>query len=313
MKVVYSRRYGVAADGGTFQTRKFAATVELLLKRRLIAPRDVVEPPEPSRADLELAHAADWVGRALECRLTREEEERLELPWSKALAVAHALAVSGTLLAAREALAAGAGLHAGGGAHHAFPDHGEGYCAFNDLACAVLRLRAEGRVRRAAIVDLDAHQGNGTNAIFAGDPDTRTFSIHQEDLYPAPRFVPGTLDAAVPAGMGDERYLTVLDQFLTPFLARRKPDLVVYQAGVDGHEADRLGGLGLSAEGLARRDRFVFSLARRLEVPIAVTLGGGYGPTPEATAALHARTLQEALAAFGERPGPGRNTAKIGP
>ena len=236
------------------------------------------------------------MAKAVSGGLTPEEEALLELRWSPALSAAHRLCARGTLEACRDALKGGLGLHVGGGSHHAFAGHGEGYCLLNDLAAALLALQAERRLSRAAVVDLDVHQGNGTAAILAGRQGLFTFSMHQEDLYPAVK-PPSTRDVGLPAGTEDAKYLRILEEELAAFLARR-PELVLYQAGVDVWEGDALGGLALSAEGVAARDRLVFSACRARGIPVAVTLGGGYAERPETTAELHARTMRIALETF---------------
>lgn len=284
-RVVFSPRYEADAGGHPFATSKFRLAAEALHR----AGADLVAPEEPAREDLLLAHGPVWVDKVLSCALTAADVKRLELPFSPELSLAHRLAVAGTVLAARHALETGVGLHAGGGAHHAFRDHGEGYCALNDLAVAVLKLRAEGAIRRAAVVDLDAHQGNGTASIFSGAADVFTFSMHQGDVYPDKKET-STLDVELAAGTGDAEYLEKLKQGLKAVL-EFEPDLIVYQSGVDVWEKDRLAGLRLTEPGIAARDAAVRDACRRGRVPVVVTLGGGYGPTPEDTARLHARTL----------------------
>ncbi len=194
------------------------------------------------------------------------------------------------MLAARHALETGIGLHAGGGAHHAFRDHGEGYCAVNDIAFAILKLRAEGMTLRAAVVDLDVHQGNGTASIFANDHDTFTFSMHQYGIYPEVRRR-SSLDIELVPGTGDAEYNDKLRRGLKVVMDF-KPDIVIYQAGVDVWEHDSKGGLKLTEAGILERDRAVYEACLRHRAAVAVTLGGGYGPTPEDTARLHAATLK---------------------
>jgi acetoin utilization deacetylase AcuC-like enzyme len=270
--------------GHAFAARKFALTA------RALAPDvDLVEPAEPSRDDLLLAHDAAWVDKVLSAALTAAELERLELPFSPAISLAHRLGVGGTILAARHALEAGVGLHCGGGAHHAYRDHGEGYCALNDIAVALLKLRAEGKIRRAAVIDLDVHQGNGTAAIFSRDPAVFTFSMHQADIYPETK-EKSALDVELAAGTGDAEYYDLLRRHLRAVMDSQ-PELVIYQSGVDVWEKDKLGGLKLTERGILDRDAAVRETCRIHGVPVAVTLGGGYGPTPEDTARLHVRTL----------------------
>ena len=182
-----------------------------------------------------------------------------------------------------------------GGTHHAFPDHGEGFCVFNDVAVAVRRLQRLGRVRRAAVVDLDVHQGNGTHAIFAGDETVFTFSMHGGRNYPF-RKVPGALDIELDDGTGDDEYLARLADALPRVLTAAAPDLVVYLAGADPHEGDRLGRLRLSFAGLARRDAMVLDACREVGIPVAVTIAGGYGRCIDDTVAVHLNTVRVAAA-----------------
>lgn len=284
-RVVYSPDYEVDYGEHSFATRKFALAAEACKSFA-----EVVEPTEPSRYDLMMVHSADWVEKLMTGVLSPADISRLELPFNPEIARAHRLAAGGTLLAARHALETGVGLHAGGGAHHAFKDHGEGYCAVNDIAFAILKLRAEGMIETAAVIDLDVHQGNGTAAIFEMDPDTFTFSMHQYGLYPEVRRR-SSLDVELAPGIGDAPYYDKLKHGLREVMAF-KPDLVVYQAGVDVWEKDRLGGLKLTERGILDRDNAVYDACRVYQTPVVVTLGGGYGPTPEDTARLHAATLK---------------------
>ncbi|MDE2511807.1 MAG: histone deacetylase, partial [Elusimicrobia bacterium] len=168
-----------------------------------------IEAMEPSRDDLLLAHDESWIDKVLSGRLAPDDLKRLELPFSPRISLAHRLSVGGTILAARHALETGVGLHCGGGAHHAFRDHGEGYCALNDIAVAICRLRVEKKIGRAAVIDLDVHQGNGTASIFADDADTFTFSMHQADIYPEKK-ERSSMDVELKAGTGDVEYYDVL-------------------------------------------------------------------------------------------------------
>jgi acetoin utilization deacetylase AcuC-like enzyme len=279
MRFIYSSAYVADIGKHVFPTRKFALTAELLHGS---AP--FVEPAAPSRQDLLLAHAPAWVEKVLSGKMSLEEEIAMELPFSPAVSRAHRLQVSGTIMACQDALESGVGLHVGGGSHHAFADHGEGFCVLNDIACGI---RKAGR--RAAVIDLDVHQGNGTASIFAGDSGIFTFSMHQQSLYPLVK-PPSSLDVPLPDGLGDEDYLELLRKHL-PRVFEHKPELIVYQAGVDCAAGDLLGGLRLSPEGLRWRDVLVRDGARAAGVPVAVTLGGGYAADINDTARLHAQTI----------------------
>ena len=283
-RIVYSPKYHIDYGEHSFASDKFILTAKTL------SPFvDFVEPAEPSRDDLLLAHDSGWVDKILSSNLTAADLKRLELPFSPAISLAHRLAVGGTLLAARHALEIGIGLHCGGGSHHAFRDHGEGYCALNDMAVAILKLRAEKKIECAAVIDLDVHQGNGTASIFAGDRNTFTFSMHQADLYPEKK-ERSSLDVELKAGTGDAEYYDRLRRSLKTVMDF-KPDIVIYQAGVDVWEKDKLGGFKLTERGILDRDTAVWETCLLHRVPVVVTLGGGYGPAPEDTARLHARTI----------------------
>lgn len=284
-RVVYSPKYEVNYGEHAFSTDKFRLAADAC---RAFA--EIVEPVEPSRQALLTVHSRDWVEKLMTGVLSPADISRLELPFSPEIACAHRLAAGGTLLASRHALETGVGLHAGGGAHHAFKDHGEGYCAVNDIAFAILSLRAEGMIETAAVIDLDVHQGNGTASIFEMDPDTFTFSMQQHGLYPEIRRR-SSLDIELAPGTGDAEYYDKLKHGLRAVM-EFKPDLVIYQAGVDVWEHDQLGGLKLTERGVLERDAAVYDVCRVYRVPVAVTLGGGYGPTPEDTARLHAATLK---------------------
>ena len=285
MKLFSSPRYVVDIGSHVFPTRKFGLVADAL-KSAL----ELVEPALPSREELLLAHDEAWVDKVIHCRMTLADETLMELPFSPALSEAHRLQVSGTILACRQALGGGVGLHAGGGSHHAFADHGEGFCVLNDLASGILAMRRERRISRASVIDLDVHHGNGTAAMFADDPDVFTFSMHQEDLYPAKKPA-SSLDIALPAKTADQAYLKLLEKHLDAVFAH-EPELVVYQAGVDVSQSDLLGGLKLTAVGIKKRDELVRDACRRRGVPVAVTRGGGYASDLRHTVALHVQTLR---------------------
>lgn len=299
MRVFNSPRYTVDMGDHVFPTAKFFLTARRLLREGVILPADLVDPGPPDREDLLLAHDADWVDKVLEGRLTPEDEERLELPFSPALAASHLISVQGTVLACREALATGLGLHIGGGAHHAMRGHGEGFCVLNDIAVGALKMLAEGRARRAAVIDLDVHQGNGTAEILKDRPEVFTFSMHQESGYPEVKS-PGSLDIGLPERTGDAAYLKALEAALPEVLDGHRPELVVYQAGADPFFQDQLGALALTQEGLEARDIAVFRACLGRGVPVAVTLGGGYAARLEDTVAIHATTLKTGLECWKE-------------
>ena len=278
-------------EGHRFPIAKYERLREQVLIEGIVGPDAIREPERATRDALLLVHTADYVDRFLGGALEPAELRRLGFPWSPALVERSLRAVGGTCEAAAASLEHGVAMNLAGGTHHAFPDHGEGFCVFNDVAIAIRLLQRSGRIRRAAIVDLDVHQGNGTNAIFAGDDSVFTFSMHGGRNYPFHK-VPGSLDVELPDGTGDEHFLNLLAEHLPAVLARSQPDLVIYLAGADPHEGDALGRLGLSFDGLARRDAFVIELCREVGLPIAITIAGGYGRNLDDTVRIHVETAR---------------------
>jgi acetoin utilization deacetylase AcuC-like enzyme len=203
------------------------------------------------------------------------------------------LSVGGTILAAELALKQGLAVHIGGGFHHAFHDHGEGFCILNDVAVAVEKLKSQGRINKAMIVDCDLHQGNGTAHILAGKDYAFTFSIHQMDIYPSEK-TSSSLDVGLWSGDGDAEYLSALRAHFPRLYKELKPEFVFYVAGADPYEKDQLGSLRVTKEGLRERDEIVIGEARRLRIPVAVVLAGGYAVDFEDTVAIHLNTIRVA-------------------
>jgi acetoin utilization deacetylase AcuC-like enzyme len=280
-------------EGHRFPVAKYALLREAVIAEGIVPAERVLDPPRADEEALALVHTRDYLRRFREGTLDAAELRLLGFPWSEALVERSYRAVGGTIAAARHALATGVAMNLAGGTHHAFADHGEGFCVFNDVAVAIRLLRREGRLRRVAVIDLDVHQGNGTHAIFAGDADVFTFSMHGGRNYPFHK-VAGTLDVELADGTGDEEYLATLADALPRVLAAAVPDLVVYIAGADPHERDRLGRLALTFDGLARRDTMVLDGCREVGIPVAVTIGGGYGRRIEDTVHAHLRTVRVA-------------------
>ena len=278
-------------EGHRFPIAKYALLRDRIVTAGVVPADHVHEPALAAREDVLLVHTSDYVDRFTAGQLTDAEVRRLGFPWSRALVERSYRSVGGTCEAARAALGHGLAMNLAGGTHHAFPDHGEGFCVFNDVAIAIRLLQRDGLIRRAAIVDLDVHQGNGTHAVFAGDESVFTFSMHGGRNYPFQK-VPGRLDVELTDGTGDDEYLTVLAGALPRVLAESEPDLVVYLAGADAHEGDRLGRLGLTFDGLARRDALVFEYCREIGLPVVVTIAGGYGRSIDDTIRVHVETAR---------------------
>lgn len=294
MRIVFSPKYTVRNSGHVFRTDKFEKTLRQLLREKLVARAEVMEPARPSRRDLELAHTRRWADKNLGFSFTPEDCARAELKITRAVAEAHLMNVGGTILAAGIALETGIGLNCGGGAHHAFRGHGEGFCLLNDIAVAIKKLLKEGRIKRALVIDLDAHQGNGTASIFRGDRRVFTFSMHQGDIYPLKK-EKSSLDIELRAGTGDAPYLAALKKNLPRAMKLARPDLAVYVAGADVYKDDMLGGLKLTMGGIKKRDAFVFGQCRRRAVPVAVVLSGGYAKKFKDTVLIHSGTLAAAI------------------
>jgi len=201
--------------------------------------------------------------------------------------------VGATIAAAHAALDDGVAANLAGGTHHAFADRGEGFCVFNDVAVAARALQRDQLARRIAIVDLDVHQGNGTAAIFAGDPSVFTFSMHGEKNFPFKKEV-SDLDVPLADGTGDEEYLSLLQSHLHDVLNRHQPDFVFYLAGADPFEGDRLGRIKMTINGLKRRDEIVMEACTRARLPVAISMSGGYANDIDAIVTIHANTIRVA-------------------
>jgi acetoin utilization deacetylase AcuC-like enzyme len=289
---VWTPDYEVDIGDHVFPTVKYRRVKERLAEEGILAPGGLRPPESATREELLAAHTPAWVETVLSGSLSPAEEQRLELPFSSRLLHASRLCCGGTLLTARLALEKEVAVHLGGGFHHAFAGHGEGFCLLNDIAVAAAVLRRTDEVARVAVVDLDVHHGNGTAAIFQGDPSVFTFSMHQERNYPLEK-PSGDLDVGLEDGIGDEAYLSLLETHLPKVLAHG-PELILYLAGADPYREDQLGGLALTLEGLRNRDRLTLEMARRAGVPVAVTLAGGYAFRQDDTVEIHCGTIREA-------------------
>jgi acetoin utilization deacetylase AcuC-like enzyme len=291
--VVYSPRYRIDIGRHVFPTEKFQLVHARLLATGVIRPADVVEPEAASWEQLALVHTPDYLAKMRDGTMTDEDVAQLELPWSPGMVEGFRLMTGGTIAAAMLACDDfRVACHIGGGFHHAFPNHGEGFCVFNDVAIASRVLQTRG-VERIAIVDLDVHHGNGTAFVFESDPSVFTFSMHQQHNYPMwkPR---GSLDVGLDDGVHDAAYLRELERALPLVLAHR-PQCVFYLAGADAYEDDQLGGLRLTKDGLRQRDRMVLDAVRATGIPLIVTLAGGYARRVDDTVDIHAATIEEAL------------------
>lgn len=297
MLVFYSPGYYAEIGAGhVFPIAKFARAADILVREGTLLPAEIVAPEPASMRDVLLVHTEDYVMRLRAGALTEREIRRLGLPWSKALVRRSFLATSGTINAARTALKEGVASNLAGGTHHAFPDRGEGFCVFNDVAIAVRVLERDSLIRRAAIIDLDVHQGNGTATIFADDPQIFTFSIHGAKNYPLFK-ARSTVDVELPDETTDDVYLYTLESYL-PRIFAHKPDIIFYLAGADPYAGDKLGRLALSIEGLRRRDETVLSACQSQNVPVVTTMSGGYAADTNDTVEIHCNTIRAAKEVF---------------
>ena len=276
-----------------FPMGKYARLRERLLASGEFAESDFQVPEAASDADITRAHCPRYLERVASGALTGEEQRRIGFPWSERMVERARRSSGATLAAAREALTRGWSANLAGGTHHAFRDRGEGFCVFNDAAIAARALQAEAGLRRVAIVDCDVHQGNGTASIFAGDDSVFTFSIHGARNFPFAK-ESSDLDIELADGTGDEEYLWHLERGLDETIERSRPQLAFYLAGADPYEDDRLGRLGLTKRGLARRDELVLGTLAARGVPVAIAMAGGYARDIEDSVEIHATTIMTA-------------------
>jgi acetoin utilization deacetylase AcuC-like enzyme len=289
-KLVYHEGYDLNLGAHVFPSQKYRLVFEKLIADGIASKEDFLRPEPAGDADILRVHTAEWVKKLKTATLSLSDIMKLEVPYSPELVEAFWLAAGGTILAAKAAAKDGFGSNLGGGFHHAYPGHGEGFCAIHDVAVAIRSLQADGSIRKAMVVDTDVHQGNGTAAIFAKDPSVFTLSIHQENNYPAHK-PPSTLDLDLEDGVGDEEYLGALLPAVRKSLADFEPDMLFYVGGADPYSEDQLGGLALTLEGLRIRDASVFEEARQRKVPVATTFAGGYAMRVEDTVRIHVNTV----------------------
>jgi acetoin utilization deacetylase AcuC-like enzyme len=324
-KLVYSERYFLPIGEHVFRADKYRLIRERLFDQGMVDESDFIVPRPASESDVMLVHSPHYVNKLMEGSLTAREELEMEIPYSLQVVETFLMHTGGSILAAERALADGVCINIGGGFHHAFPDHGEGFCMMHDFGVAIRSLQKRKLIQRAMTVDCDVHQGNGTAAIFTwsrshppalpsdhhgsvaglasgrilygNSKDVFTISLHQENNYP---FVkpPSSIDVNLPDGCDDADYLAWLDNALSSGLRQFQPDLICYVAGADPFREDQLGGLNLTVEGLKRRDELVYRAARARNIPVMVTLAGGYALRVEDTVTIHTNTVIAAAEVF---------------
>ncbi|MCC3159882.1 histone deacetylase [Hymenobacter sp. 15J16-1T3B] len=297
-----SDRYSISLpDGHRFPIAKYELIREQLLWQGIAQPADIYDPGFCAEEDILRVHTAEYWGKVKELRLSPAEVRRLGLPQSPELVRRSLSSAAGTVQSALRALRDGIGLSLAGGTHHAFADRGEGFCVLNDLAISAARLLNHGQARQVLIVDLDVHQGDGTASIFRDEPRVFTFSMHAGANYPL-RKEQSDLDIELPLGMDDEAYLATLRDTLPGLVDRVRPDFVFFQAGVDVLATDKLGKLALTPAGCRQRDEFVLGLCQQRQLPVAVSMGGGYSERLRDIVDAHCQTFAVAYALWGHAP-----------
>jgi acetoin utilization deacetylase AcuC-like enzyme len=282
--------YAEIGEGHVFPIKKFELVRNKLLEEGNLSVSEIVEPNPAEIKDVLLVHTEDYINRLRVGDLTAKEIRRLGLPWSESLVRRSFLAVSGTINAARSALLNGVSSNLAGGTHHAFPDRGEGFCVLNDVAIAIRVLQRDQSLENFLVIDCDVHQGNGTAFIFRDEPKIFTFSMHGAKNYPLFKGN-SSLDIELPDKTSDTEFLETLNEAL-PRIFLNEPDIVFYLAGADPFEKDKLGRLGLTIEGLRRRDEMVLKYARKLEIPIVTVMSGGYALDIRDTVEIHCNTIR---------------------
>ena len=289
-KLVYNKGYDLNLGEHVFPSQKFRLIAETLVREGIAGSEDFLTPDFAPDEDILRVHTAEWVHKLKTGTLSASEIMKLEIPFSREAVEACWLAAGGSILAGQAALRDGFGCNLGGGFHHAYPGHGEGFCAIHDVAVAIRRLQHDGAIRKAMVVDTDVHQGNGTAAIFAEDESVFTLSIHQENNYPAYK-PPSDVDLEMADRVEDDEYLGALIPAVQSALDEFQPEMLFYVGGADPFCEDQLGGLMLTKNGLKTRDRRVFEEARRRGIPVATALAGGYARRVEDTIRIHVNTI----------------------
>ncbi len=289
-KLIYHERYDLNLGAHVFPSQKFRLVHDKLLNDGIAEIDDFLRPEPATDTDILRVHTKDWVEKLKTDTLTASDVMKLEVPYSPGLVRAFWLAAGGTMVAGESALRDGFACNLGGGFHHAYPGHGEGFCAIHDVAVAIRALQSRNEIDRAMVVDTDVHHGNGTAAIFAQDPSVFTLSIHQWNNYPA--YKPhSSLDINLEDGVEDEEYLEALLPAVKKSIETFHPNILFYVGGADPYREDQLGGLDLSLVGLQKRDASVFEIARERNIPVVTTQAGGYARRIEDTVQIHVNTV----------------------
>lgn len=302
MKLFYTDQFVLPLPAThQFPMQKYARLRERIAGSDWGRDHELLVPPAATDAQILRVHDASYLARIAAGEMNRDDLKRLGFPWSPELIERSRRSSGATLAAGGSALVDGFSANLAGGTHHAFRDRAEGYCIFNDTVIAARGLQAEGLIRRAVVIDLDVHQGNGTAALVRDDRSIFSFSMHSARNYPFQKEV-SDLDVVLDDGAGDAQYLAALQKALPTVLQAAQPDLAFYLAGADPYGGDRLGRLALTKAGLSERDRMVFDACRAADLPVVVSMAGGYCRQIDDIVDIHAETIRLGLQLFGDRP-----------
>lgn len=278
-------------DGHRFPMSKYSSLRQRIIDTHTLPLENLQVPDGATDNDILRAHTREYLNKVKHGTLSAKEIRRIGFPWSPELVERSRRSSGGTISACRTALTDGVSANLAGGTHHACPDHGEGYCVFNDSTIAARAMQTEGRAHKIVVIDCDVHQGNGTAAAVGDDSTIYTFSIHGENNFPF-RKVNSHLDIGLPDFTGDDEYLETLEIAVARILDLQQPDLVIYQSGADPYVNDKLGRLSLTKQGLAQRDQLVLGMCHAERIPVAVTMGGGYAEQVDDIVDIHLQTIQ---------------------
>lgn len=288
---VWSKNYRADMGEHIFSTQKYVLMKEKAIKENIAKEEEFIEPEEPSDKEIEIVHTKEHIKRLKKLSKSPQGMLNGENPVNESVFRAAKLSCDGTYKASLLALKNGIGMNLAGGFHHAFPDHEEGFCYFNDIGYAIKKLLKQKKIKKAMVIDCDLHQGNGTAFIFQNNSNVFTFSIHQEDNYPIKQKSNYDMGLYSYENVDDNYYLKKL-KIIEKLIINFKPDLIIYEAGADPYQNDQLGSFKLTKQGLMKRDEYVISLARKNKIPIAICLGGGYAYNIEDTADIHVNTIK---------------------
>ena len=292
MKIYYSDTFEVPLPADhRFPMIKYRLLREAVLADHLIPQENIIIAPEATRSQLALVHTKSYIDKVLSGKLTEKEVRRIGFPWSPQLVVRSRHSVGGTIAACFTAYEEGISLNLAGGTHHAFPNYGQGYCIFNDVAIATRCIQNEKQIHNILIIDCDVHQGNGTALTFQDDPNVFTYSIHAKKNFPVHKRK-SNLDIELEDNIGDQDYLNRLSKSIQIAIELAKPEFAIFLAGADPYSGDRLGRLSISKKGLKERDKLIMSKCYQKGIPLSIVMSGGYASNINDTVQIHLNTVR---------------------